>query len=152
MNILEIRETSIADFSFIYNLHRQTMYSYVEETWGWEEEVQLQGMREDFDNSLFEIICLNRQDIGVISVIDRGNELFLNYMAILPIYQKQGLGTQILRKVLTQAAERGIPVKLNVMRVNPAKALYDRLGFKVVGSDRDRYFMEWQSDRVIDIG
>jgi hypothetical protein len=30
MNILEIRETSIADFSFIYNLHRQTMYSYVE--------------------------------------------------------------------------------------------------------------------------
>jgi GNAT superfamily N-acetyltransferase len=149
MNILEIRETSIADFPFIYNLHRQTMYSYVEQTWGWQEEVQYNGMREDFDNSLFEIVCVDRQDIGVISVIDRGDELFLNYLAILPIYQKQGLGTQLLSQVLTQAAERGIPVKLNVMRVNPVKALYDRLGFKVVSSDGDRYFMQWQSDRSI---
>lgn len=121
------------------------MYSYVEETWGWQEEVQLRGMREDFDNSLFEIVCLNEQDIGVISVIDRGNELFLNYIGILPIFQKQGSGTQLLREILTQAAERGIPVKLNAMRVNPVKALYDRLGFKVIGSDEDRYFMEWKS-------
>ncbi|MBW4623172.1 MAG: GNAT family N-acetyltransferase [Cyanosarcina radialis HA8281-LM2] len=145
MSILETRKTAIADFSFIYDLHRQTMYSYVEQTWGWKEEVQLQGMQEDFDNSLFEIVCLNEQDIGVISVIDRGNEMFLNYLAILPIYQKQGLGTQLVRQVLSQAAERGVPVKLNVMRVNPAKELYDRLGFKVVDSDRDRYFMEWQN-------
>jgi GNAT superfamily N-acetyltransferase len=151
MNILKIRKTANADFSFIYSLHCQTMYLYVEQTWGWKEENQYNGMREDFDNLLFEIVCLHERDIGVISVIDRSDDLFLKYMAILPIYQKQGLGTQLLRQVLTQAAERGIPVKLNVMRVNPVKALYDRLGFKVVGSDGDRYFMSWQSDPEIDI-
>lgn len=32
----------------------------------------------------------------------------------------------------------------DVLRVNPAKALYERLGFREVGGDEFRFFMEWQ--------
>ncbi|MEH2183059.1 GNAT family N-acetyltransferase [Nostoc sp.] len=145
MSSLQTRKTTASDFDFIYNLHRQTFYSYVEQTWGWKEEIQLNGMREDFDSLLFEIVCHEGIDIGVISVIEQQDALFLNYIAILPLHQSKGLGTQILNKLLEQAAVRGILVKLDVMRVNPAKALYERLGFKVVDGDENRFLMEWRN-------
>lgn len=137
MSCLQTRKTTASDFDFIYDLHRQTFYSYVEQTWGWQEEVQCAGMREEFDSLLFEIACYQSTDIGVISVIEKEDVLFLNYLAILPLYQGKGFGTQILHKLLEQAAERGISVKLNVMRVNPAKTLYERVGFRMVSSDED---------------
>ncbi|MEH1812380.1 MAG: GNAT family N-acetyltransferase [Nostoc sp.] len=145
MSSLQTRKTTAFDFDFIYDLHRQTFYSYVEQTWGWKEEVQLNGMREDFDSLLFEIICYKEIDIGVISVIEQEDELFLNYIAIQPLHQNKGLGTQILDQLLEQAVVRGVPVKLSVMRVNPAKTLYERLGFRVVSSDENQFLMEWRN-------
>lgn len=145
MSCFQTRRTIASDFDFIYNLHRQTYYSYVEQTWGWKEEVQFNGIREEFDRLLFQILCHKGIDIGVISVIDQEDALFLNYLAILPLHQRKGLGTHILSELLNQAAGRGIPVRLNVMRVNPAKSLYQRLGFRVVGGDKNRFFMESQN-------
>jgi hypothetical protein len=47
-----------------------------------------------------------------------------------------------MRQVQVSAATRGVPVRLNVLKVNPARALYKRLGFAVVGEDDVRWFME----------
>src|SRR6476646_6659713 len=142
MSCLQTRKTIASDFDFIYNLHRETFYSYVEQTWGWQEEVQSAGMRKDFDSLFFEIVCYQGIDIGAISVIEKDNTLFLNYLAILPLYQGKRFGTQILHQLLEQAAERRMLVTLNVMHVNPAKTLYERIGFKVLGSDEYQFFME----------
>ena len=103
------------------------------------------GIREEFDSLLFEIICYEETEIGVISVIEQEDALFLNYLSILPLHQSKGFGTQVLNRLIEQAAERGLLVKLNVMRVNPAKALYERVGFIKVGSDGYRVFMEWRN-------
>nr|WP_292873344.1 GNAT family N-acetyltransferase [Nostoc sp. LPT] len=84
-------------------------------------------------------------DIGVILVIEQEDALFLNYLAFLPLHQSKGLGTEILNKLLEQAIFRRIPIKLSVMRVNPAKALYELLGFRVVGGDENRFLMEWRN-------
>jgi ribosomal protein S18 acetylase RimI-like enzyme len=40
-----------------------------------------------------------------------------------------------------RAHEHGPSVSLRVLKVNPAKALYDRLGFIVVGEDAATYEM-----------
>lgn len=142
---LETRKTTASDFNFVYELHRQEFFSYVEQMWGWKEEVQRSGMQEDFDNLPCEIVSCQGKDIGVISVVDQEDTLLLNYVAILPAYQRQGFGTQLLSKVLEQAKDRGIPVQLNVMRVNPAKAFYERLGFVIVSGDEALLCMEWRS-------
>ncbi|MUG94258.1 GNAT family N-acetyltransferase [Scytonema sp. UIC 10036] len=71
--------------------------------------------------------------------------MFITYLAILPAYQRQGFGSQLVGNVLEQAAKRGIPVKLNVIRVNPGRAFYEGLGFKVTGGDKALLLMEWRS-------
>ncbi len=144
MNSLETRKTIASDFDFIYSLYRQTLYDYVEQTWGHKEEFQRNRMQEDFDVLPFEIVCKQGEDIGVISVIDEETALKIKYLMIAPIHQRQGFGKQILRQVLEQAAKREIPVRLSVFRVNSAKAFYENLGFKVVDGDEGCFCMEWQ--------
>jgi hypothetical protein len=54
----------------------------------------------------------------------------------------QGFGAALLRQVQASATTRGLPVRLNVLKVNPARALYERLGFVVVREDDARWSME----------
>jgi GNAT superfamily N-acetyltransferase len=143
VSFLETRKTIASDFDFIYSLYRQTLYEYVEQTWGHKEDFQRNRMREDFDTLPFEIVCSQGKDIGVISVVDEETALKIKFLMIEPIYQRQGFGGLILRQILEQAAKREIPVNLSVFRINPAKAFYERLGFKVVGSDEYSFFMQW---------
>jgi hypothetical protein len=41
-----------------------------------------------------------------------------------------------------EAREANLPIRLRVLAVNPAKALYERLGFVVVEMTPERQFME----------
>jgi GNAT superfamily N-acetyltransferase len=144
MNSLETRNTVASDFDFVYSLYRQTIFRYVEQTWGHKDEFQRNRMQEDFDTLPFEIVCNQGEDIGVIAVVDEETALKVKFLMIAPTHQRQGFGKQILKQVLEQAAKREIPVRLSVIRVNPVKAFYEHLGFKVVDSDEDCFVMEWQ--------
>jgi ribosomal protein S18 acetylase RimI-like enzyme len=43
-------------------------------------------------------------------------------------------GTAVMRRVLAEAASRGLPVTLQVLKANEgARRLYERLGFQVTG-------------------
>ena len=63
MSSLITRKTTALDFDFIYNLHRQTFFSYVEQIGGWKEDIQRNGIRGEFENLLFEILCHDKIDV-----------------------------------------------------------------------------------------
>ncbi|MEE9280835.1 MAG: GNAT family N-acetyltransferase [Myxococcota bacterium] len=50
----------------------------------------------------------------------------------------------MIRFVLARGARRGVPVTLKVLRVNPARELYERLGFSVTGETREHFQMTWR--------
>jgi len=43
------------------------------------------------------------------------------------------LGAALVRGVTAVADVRGLPVRLQVLKINPARRLYERLGFVVTG-------------------
>ena len=53
-------------------------------------------------------------------------------VAILPTYANQGIGTQLLVRLLAAARELHPGVVLSVRTNNPAHRLYERLGFVVI--------------------
>jgi len=65
---------------------------------------------------------------------------FVVQIQIAPDFQRQGLGEQALQTILDAADTQGLPVSLAVLKANPAKRLYDRLGFAVV-SETDIEFL-----------
>jgi ribosomal protein S18 acetylase RimI-like enzyme len=56
-------------------------------------------------------------------------------VAVLPAYRGQGVGTQLLTALLRMAATHYRAVSLSVWKENPARRLYERLGFVTVRED-----------------
>ena len=62
-----------------------------------------------------------------------------------PRFQGQGIGTAILQDMQRDAAEQGLEVRLQVLKVNPARRLYERLGFEVTGETETDRQMAWRA-------
>jgi ribosomal protein S18 acetylase RimI-like enzyme len=142
MNAISLRDATLDDLEWLYALHRAAMKSYVEQTWGWEEQWQVQYFRQHFDASTRQVIQHNGQDIGFIDVEERENHMLLANIEILPSYQRRGIGTFLIQDLLGKAAIRGLYVSLQVLKVSPAKALYERLGFELTGETDTHYLMK----------
>jgi ribosomal protein S18 acetylase RimI-like enzyme len=66
-------------------------------------------------------------------------------MALVPHTQRRGSGTALVGEAMEDAAGRGVPLRLSALVNNPARRLYERLGFRVVAVDYPRVRMEWLS-------
>jgi ribosomal protein S18 acetylase RimI-like enzyme len=66
-------------------------------------------------------------------------------MALLPAFCGRGIGTTLLRDIQAEAAGRGVAAVLHVEHWNPARRLYDRLGFVETGRDEIYSRMEWRA-------
>jgi ribosomal protein S18 acetylase RimI-like enzyme len=70
------------------------------------------------------------------------NHIHLDLIEIAPQYQRQDLGTKQIGQLVVESDRRGVPIRLRVLTTNPAKGLYERLGFRVIRETAERYWME----------
>jgi len=136
-----LRPATKADYAFLYALHTATLKEYVTALWGWDEAAQQRMFRERFDTTLRQIVVVDGQDVGDLEVEWREDSAFIARIALAPGFQHRGIGTAILKDILAEAKSMGLPVTLHVLRPNPARRLYERLGFAVVGETPERFFM-----------
>ncbi|HET6444610.1 MAG TPA: GNAT family N-acetyltransferase [candidate division Zixibacteria bacterium] len=127
-----LRQATNADYDFLYHLKTTCLKEYVAATWGWDEEYQQGRFAEFFDPAATQVVVVDGRDVGQLSVEDKGEELFLAGIYLLPDWQNRGLGTEIIQSLLSAAEASGQWVSLQVLRVNPARSLYERLGFRVL--------------------
>ena len=131
--VYELRPATIDDYDFMYQLLVASMKEYVEMTWSWEVEYQQDRFRTKFDPALYESIVVDGQSVGAVSFLRQETEFFLSEIQIMPESQNKGLGTRIIQDLVDRANEVGLPVALQVLKVNPAYRLYERLGFSRIG-------------------
>ena len=128
-----LRQAKTTDYDFLYRLKVTCLKEYVAAIWGWDDDFQRSHFAAHFDPAASHIVVVCGRDAGQLSVIDRPEERYLSGIYLLPAYQGQGLGSQIIGDVLASARNEDRPVSLQVLVGNPARRLYERLGFKVVG-------------------
>lgn len=73
---------------------------------------------------------------------EQENEIPLASIRLLPKFQNRGIGTKIILDLIEKSNK---PVKLKVLKVNPARKLYERLGFKVSGETETHF--GWKKDK-----
>jgi len=96
---------------------------------------QLESYRRAFPSAVDAIVDVNGVAAGRLCV-DRGRDtLHLIDIGLLPEYRGRGIGTELIRGLLEEVASVGGTVKLSVAESNPARRLYERLGFRTVDSD-----------------
>lgn len=62
-------------------------------------------------------------------------------IALQPAYRGQGIGTELLTHLLDDAAAYYPALSLSVSPDNPARRLYERLGFVTIGKEGDSLIM-----------
>ncbi len=137
----QLRPATAGDFTFLRALHVATLKEYVARTWGWDDAEQAARFRDDFSPETSRIVLVDEREAGVLAVEQRPDALFIANIAIIPEQQGRGLGAAIVGDVLAEAAWAGVATRLQVLRVNPARRLYERLGFAIEGETPTHYLL-----------
>lgn len=87
------------------------------------------------------IILGGNQDIGWLQVSETDGEI-LKQMFLIPASQGQGIGSRLLADVIERARQSKKPVRLGVVKINPAIRLYQRHGFTITSEDGFKFYME----------
>jgi len=74
-------------------------------------------------------------------LLERDAELFISSIELLPECQNRGIGTHLIKTVIQDAEAKGKRVALQVLKVNPARQLYERLGFVMTGETATHILM-----------
>ena len=131
------------DRAFLEEAHVAALGPIVLVGMGWTKERLRQQFFREVTLAHCEVISVDGRDAGYVSTVDRGAYWYIDAIAIVPRYQRKGVGGAVLRALLDDAAPR--PVRLTVLRTNRARGLYARLGFVVVAQDGQRELMEWRA-------
>lgn len=125
---IELRPAGPDDLQALYRIHREALGPWITATWDWDETDQRQRFEAAFPTRELTVLALDGVPIGFLEVHERDGELELATIEIHPDQQRRSLGTVLVGELL----ERGLPVVLRVLRANPARTLYERLGFRAV--------------------
>jgi GNAT superfamily N-acetyltransferase len=88
-----------------------------------------------FADARFDLILQDGVPIGRLYVARWPEKIQILDIALLPPYRNAGIGTWLLRALLTEAAATGKRASIYVERFNPARRLYERLGFSEVADE-----------------
>lgn len=86
----------------------------------------------DFQPGLFFVGLLEGKIIGSIMVGYEGHRGWINYLAVIPEYQRHGYGRKLVQKAIEELKKMGcLKVNLQVRRSKTSVIdFYKRLGFK----------------------
>jgi GNAT superfamily N-acetyltransferase len=79
--------------------------------------------------------------MGVIAANGPTKSLHIRQLQILPEFQGKGIGSKVLQVVKKRALQLQLPITLNVLLKNPARALYLRHGFQIEGKNKLEFKM-----------
>lgn len=105
--------------------------------------------RTEYPKTQFLIIEQDGVPIGRLYTDHRPANIHILDIALLPKVRGQGIGTFLLKQIFTEAEQQKKAVTIFVESCNPAKRLYERLGFKQKPSSGSMYeLMERNSEEA----
>lgn len=144
MNSIQFRRAAPADMDWAYQLFKKGLQQHIERTWGWDELFQHHSFMENIPAAHFTIVTAQGEDIGGYYLKPYDTHLYLDMLLVEPGHQNLGYGTRIIRRLQKQAEQQQLPIKLNVLKINPAFHFYQRLGFVIESEDDIRYRLEYR--------
>ena len=110
------------------------------------EPIPEDRLRRGFGEGLVWVAVDDREElVGFALCSDRGEDLYLDQLSVLPRHGRRGIGSRLVRRCLQEAEARAfLRVSLSTFRKIPWNGpFYRRLGFREVPSWR---LQDWQEE------
>jgi ribosomal protein S18 acetylase RimI-like enzyme len=111
-------------------------------------EAQSTHYRNVFPQLKYRIILHEDKPAGRFLTARLHDEIRIVDVSLLPDVRNGGISSALITQVLTEAKQEGKCVRLYVSAGNPARHLYERLGFREIRNDGIHALMEAKPDAV----
>ena len=147
---VELREAAVADQSFLdellFQTHAEPLAHFDEHRRHLLATMQMQAQerqyRSDWPQARHDIILVNGKPIGRV-LVNVGHDAWrLVDISLLADFRGRGIGGAIIGRLLDDANSARLPLRLVVSKHNPARRLYDRLGFSIIDGNATHDVME----------
>ena len=143
MEEVSFRKAHANDSEFVFTVKKAAYREHVEQVWGWDDRYQRELHNRRFAAQDICIIQFREADVGFWAISHTSDMLKVNQLFILPAYQGRGIGSACMTRIIDNANLEQSSVVLQVLKVNTRGiALYQRLGFTIVGQDSIYFQME----------
>jgi ribosomal protein S18 acetylase RimI-like enzyme len=88
--------------------------------------------REHYPGATLDVIEVDGERAGRLYVHRGPRDIRIMDVALAPAFRGQGIGTSLLRSLIAEAYSSGCTLSIHVEVNNPARRLYERLGFRPV--------------------
>ncbi|SER88983.1 Acetyltransferase (GNAT) family protein [Vreelandella subterranea] len=133
-----IRRTD--DKAFAESIIRQNMSAYYKQLDMHWDTALFDKQWDEFES--YELV-INASRVGLLCINHDENAYYIRELQIDQQWQRQGVGTAAIRYTEAIAKQAGIHLlRLRVFCINPASALYERMGFRVRKTEGGTHYME----------
>jgi ribosomal protein S18 acetylase RimI-like enzyme len=114
----------------------------------WQFERQEEEYKQRYPDARYDVILVDGVPAGRIWVGIDDKQIRLLDIAIIPQFQNRGVGTQLLRQLMSEATQTKKALRHMVFVLNDnAHRFYERLGFVVIEDLGGYKHMEWVPDK-----
>jgi ribosomal protein S18 acetylase RimI-like enzyme len=135
-----IRPAHGEDFDYCAHLYFEGMENIIKEL-NLDVAAHAAGFRQRWDVTQVRIVTLDGTDIGWLQSLVKDDALFLGQLFVDKSLRGRGIGTELVKGLIGEAASAGRAVTLGVVKTNPALRLYERLGFRTTHEDERKFYM-----------
>jgi ribosomal protein S18 acetylase RimI-like enzyme len=141
---IKLRQATPADTKFLWDAFRASMKDYITQARGeWNEQREEYQLRHQLDLPAAQVICGNNLEVGFIIAPIKDSAREIHTICIVPEHQNRGVGTEVIRSVIAEGGTQKMPLYLSLLKVNPARRLYERLGFEVIEETKHHFRMKF---------
>jgi ribosomal protein S18 acetylase RimI-like enzyme len=140
---IQLRPASPADRDFVTRVYFETQRWLIEKLFGWRgEDIERAKFGEFYDEHRTQVVEVNGDAAGWLTVFRDDRRIEIDSIYLLTERQGAGIGTYVLQQLIAEADATQKLLTLSTAKINPARRLYERLGFRVVRESEFKVYME----------
>ncbi len=138
--LLTIRNCTWQDYRYCYTLTKKNMFHYFKKYWGgWKPS----EFRNHFNPKDAKMIIKHKRRIGYYVVKIKKNIHHIDNIQISASMRGKGIGAHVLNRIEKQALKsKRQCIQLTVFKENPARKLYERLGYHIIRDNGSSVLMQ----------
>jgi len=140
-----LRPAVSQDFEYCKRLYFTGMKKIIEEL-GLDMAAQAASFLQNWDLAEVRIIAVGNSEVGWLQSSVRDDGLFVAQLFVDDRFQGQGIGTEVMNRLIGEASRLNQAVRLAVVKTNPALRLYERLGFHITHEDDRKFYLKRNPD------
>jgi ribosomal protein S18 acetylase RimI-like enzyme len=138
---IALRAAEPQDFAFCERLYFEGMAAIIDAL-KLDSARQHDGLVRQWRVSQVSIITVGGEDAGWLQTERSLDAIFLAQLYIAERFQRRGIGSAVITRLIDDAMRAGKAVTLGVVKINPALRLYERLGFRRTHEDQHKFYLQ----------